>query len=170
MTTVWLDGKLNIEPLTRTLRSLQQQVGEYTEKATLEALEKIHEKAMENLYSNVIWGTSMGTEWEDESIQHPDNVKYHVKKEGDIYRGTIEYTSPHARLQEYGGFYIYSRDKDLIPMPIGLREGHVEYMGYTIVGDIQGKFFLTSAIMNEARSVKDIFGKYMVQLASVAQR
>lgn len=155
-TTTWYI-KCDLKPLERRFRSLQQNIGPNTEIATREALEHIHQKAMQNLYgSNLRWGSS--TENEEESIRQSKEIQ--VIPDGKGFRGTLTYTSPHAKLMEFGGLYTYHRDPSLSPMPIGRQEGHVEYYGYNILGNIQGKYFLTSAFATEGDAVRSIYEKY----------
>lgn len=144
--------------LKRKLIKLQQQVGIATMDATYEVLERIHKQAMLNLESNLDWGHGVNPMPEAENEQIRNSVIMNVEKIGKTYRGTIEYTSPHARLQEYGANYVYKSD---VPMPIGYREGHVEGFAYSIVGDIDGKYYLTSAILSERERVKSIFNKHL---------
>jgi hypothetical protein len=157
-TTTWLSVEVDDKELVRRMKSLLQNIGPNTEIATREALEHIHQKAMENLYgSNLKWGSS--TENEEESIRQTVDIKVEPVRDGFI--GSLSYTSPHAKLQEYGGTYIYNRYPELGPMPIGKQEGHVEGFGYNILGIIQGKYFLTRAFMSEGDTVRSIYEKYI---------
>lgn len=157
-TTTWYSIEVDQEKLIRRMKSLLQNIGPNTEIATREALEHIHQKAMENLYgSNLKWGSS--TENEEESIRQTVDIK--VEPVGDGFIGSLSYSSPHAKLQEYGGAYVYNRIHEFGPMPIGKQEGHIEGYGYNIVGVIQGKYFLTRAFASEGDVVRSIYEKYI---------
>jgi len=120
--------------------------------ATKLALEHIHNKAMDNLYSqNLKWGSSVVNE--EQSIRESAVI--------DEFAGTLTYTSPHAQLIEFGGNYIYERDPSLGPMPIGKQEGHTEFFGYKVVGVFPGRYFLTSAFATEGDAVRQIYERYV---------
>lgn len=145
--------------LERTFRKLQKEIGSSTYGATKLALQHIHQKAMENLYSEKLqWGSSVGPE-QEESIRN--SVVFEIFPEGDGFRGTIVYTSPHAKLIEEGGTYVYERDPNKGPMPIGKQEGHVEGFGYNIVGVFPGKWYLTRALFTESPAVRDIYDSFL---------
>jgi hypothetical protein len=156
--TEFIGTHIDTSALKKKLIKLQQQVGIATENATYEVLERIHKQAMINLEGNLDWGHGVNPMPEAEDEQIRNSVVMNVEKIGNIYRGSIEYTSPHARLQEYGANYVYKSD---VPMPIGYREGHVEAFSYSIIGNIEGKYYLTSAILSERAKVNSIFKKHL---------
>jgi len=145
--------------LERTLRKLQRNIGKNTYQATKMALEHIHYKAMDNLYSEDLqWGSSVGPAQKD-SIRN--SVEYKIIPEGKGFRGTLIYTSLHAKLIEEGGMYVYERSPSLGPMPIGKEEGHIEGFGYNIVGVFPGKWYLTRAMFSEGPAVRAIFNSFV---------
>jgi len=149
-----IDIQVDIRPLIRRLHLLTYNIEKNIPEATMEALEHIHFKAMENLYTtNLQWGSGYGFGPEEESIRQTVKI--------DPKEGSLTYTSKHARLIEYGGTYSYNRPKELGPMPIGKQEGHIEGYGYNIIGNIQGKYFLTRAFMSEGNAVRNIYEKYI---------
>ncbi len=157
MTTAWMTAKVEGD-LKRKLKKLECGIESYAIEATAEALQHIHLKAMENLNSNLIWGHGVQYGAEEQSIE--DSKVIETWSEGKRIKGSLTYTSPHAKLMEYGGFYIYNRDPALGPMPIGAQEGHTEYFGYKILGNIQGKFYLTQAMISERDAVLNIYERY----------
>ena len=163
-TTTWITAKCDMGKLEKKLRKLQYGISPCAIEASVEAMEHIHQKAMENLNSNLIWGH--GVQWGAEETSIENSKVIETWSEGNRIKGSLSYTSPHAKLMEYGGFYIYNRDPELGPMPIGRQQGHTppDYYSYSIEGNIQGKFFLTQAFMSEVSAVHSIYEKYMNNL------
>jgi hypothetical protein len=128
--------------------------------AVAEALEHIHLKAMENLNYDLEWGHGVRLGAEEQSIENTKVIETSI--EGNGIKGSLTYTSPHAQLIEYGGSYVYHRNPELGPMPIGAQEGHLppDYFGYNINANFQGKFFLTNAFISEEEVVREIIQGY----------
>ena len=149
-----INVEVNIDPLVRKLHMITDKVGYMIPEATREALNHIHQKAMENLNSNLIWGHGVIP-----PIAEMEQIANSV--EINPVTGTLTYTSPHARLLEYGGPVVYQRPHEMGPMPIGQREGHTEGFGYNIFTIVQGKYFLTQAFITEREVVKRIYENYL---------
>jgi len=151
-----IECQVDTRPLERRLQSLIRYIGPYTEIATREALEHIHQKAMQNLNTNLKWGHSVVNP--DDSIEN--SMSINVEINGTDVVGSLVYKSPHARLQEYGGTYVAYAKEDG-KMSIGKEQGDIVAYKDTLVGVIQGKFFLTSAFATEGDSVRAIYEKYV---------
>jgi len=167
MTTGSMMGCIvDTRPLERKLNKLKYGIGPMAINATADALEHIHLKAMENLDSDLIWGHGVRLGAEEESIRNTKVIE--TFGEGSHVGGTLTYTSPHAKLIEYGGSYVYSRDPKLGPMPIGAQEGHTppDYFGYNINANFQGKYFLTRAMTSEIDAVHSIYVRYKNNLVN----
>lgn len=157
MKTTWIDIHSEADNLIRHLRRLQRQIGPNTREATLEVLEHINEKAMENLDNNLDWGHS--EEHPGERIENTREIK--AERIGKDYLGSLTYHSKHAVLQEVGGYYIHERDPSEGIMPIGKEQGNIVAVGYRIEGDIRGKYYLMQALMSESENVHRIYDRYL---------
>jgi hypothetical protein len=180
MSTGIISVKSNVGSFDRTLRKLQHQIGEYTIEATIDALNRIHEKAMKNLNEKLIWGHGVnssdgdvaGLAFSAEEEQIENSVRFHIERIGGRVVGNIEYTSPHANLIEVGSIRAgvnlpITNNK---PMPIGYREGHVEGFAYEVYKPVDGKYYLQRALMSESSSIKEIFQEYINLAALKAQK
>jgi len=107
-------------------------------------VEKIDKKAMKNLYESTSWPPSI----QGDSIK--DNVRLAVMRgEGrKVYKGLLEYFSPHAAIVEYGGVGGVVETRGDNTFPVGMQQfGPGGVMAYAKSVTLQhGKHFLQRAV------------------------
>jgi len=149
--TVSVDTK----QLEKKFGKLQARLQGVMKNIVSEGLEFIDMKAMENLNNDIIWGHNLDP---DKRIANSKVIEIPVITPTRI-EGSLTYTSPHARIVEYGGIISTTITKEDGAFPIGKSQYGVPVAFSPTFHLQEGKHFLLRGVFENLDGVYDIARK-----------
>lgn len=120
-----------------------------------EGLEFIHTKSMENLNQDITWGHNLNP---DLRIANSKLIEIPVVTPTRV-EGSLTYTSPHARIVEYGGIVSTTITKEDGAFPIGKSQYGVPVAFSPTFHLQEGKYFLLRGTFENLDGIYDIARK-----------
>jgi hypothetical protein len=139
--------------LEKKLDKLQFKLPQTMTKVVLDSAEFIHEKAMQNLYNDLVWGSSLDPEQQIKNTKEINILEITPTK----ISAELRYTSPHSAIVEYGGFGTITAKEH--PLAVGKQQFGFPLKFAEEVQFQQGKFFLTKACLENMDGIYNIARK-----------